>query len=456
MLQDHDKALEAIEQLIESEDLASLHLFLEDLHPGDLAYLTSHLDQPYLNTTLEQLKEHQELEEVIFLMDPEPVAYLLKSMQTSQIKLLFSKLDTDDSAKIISLIPPDLAEWVLANMAPEESRETASLLDFPEDTAGRLMAPDYFAMPEDSTVLEAFQDLKKSHDAETVYSIFILDQQKHLVGVCSLRELLTEPNNRKLKEFMQENVISISAETDREDVALVFERHHINALPVVDNQNRMLGIITIDDMIHVLRSEATEDIMKLAGTTADEFTLQSPLKGFLRRMPWLLVSFFGGMITIQTNIYFAALISHVEFLAFITIIAGMGGNIASQSSTIVVRGLATGKILVSELGSVLAKEVMIGLLLGLFFGLMLALMASLQFNEVHFIGISVMAGMLFSMLIAATVGSLMPIVFQRLSIDPAVATGPFVSTTIDNLGLLGYFGSVTLILRFFLVPWKKF
>ncbi len=452
MLQDYEKAIDAIERYIEAQDLDQLRRFIKGLYPGDLAYLTSHLDTPYLALILEELKEYPELEEVIFLMDPKPMASLLESLQASQIKVLFSKLDTDDSAKIISLLPSELASWVLSNMAPEENRDTVNLLDFPEDTAGRLMAPDYFAMDENATVLEAFQDLKKSHDAETVYSIYIIDGRKHLVGVCSLRELLIEPNESPLKEFMNEDVISIPADTDREDAARVFERHHLSALPVVDPQNRMLGIITIDDMIHVLRSEATEDIMKLAGTTADEFTLQSPFKGFFRRMPWLLVSFFGGMITIQTNIYFAGQINQVEFLAFITIIAGMGGNIASQSSTIVVRGLATGKILVSELWSVLAKEILIGLLLGFFFGLLLAIVASLQFSDVHLIGFYVMAGMLFSMLIAATVGSLMPIVFQRFSIDPAVATGPFVSTTIDNLGLLGYFGSVILILRLFFVP----
>jgi len=197
----------------------------------------------------------------------------------------------------------------------------------------------------------------------------------------------------------------------------------------------------------VLRSEATEDIMMQVGTTEDEFRLQSPLKGFRRRMPWLLVSFFGGMLTIQTNIYFAGLIHQVEFLAFITVIAGMGGNIASQSSTIVVRGLATGKILVGELWEVLIKEVSIGAMLGLFFGLLLGGLASLQFSQISMIGLSVMAGMIFSMLIAACVGSLLPMIFQRFQIDPAVATGPFVSTTIDNLGLLGYFGSVYLILR---------
>ena len=416
MQRDFDKAILTIEAYLDNQESAKLHPFLEDFHPGDLAYLVDHLDAPYLEAVLLVLKDHPELEEIIFLMDQGPVTDLILSLNPTEVKNLFSKLDPDDAAKILGYLPPELSEWVFSHMAPEESKEAETLLDYPEDTAGRFMSLDFFAMPEEATVVEAFNALKESHDAETVYSIYILDSRKHIVGVCSLRELLTEPNDKKLKDFMEEDVITVPAEMDREEVVRLFERHHINTLPVVDGKHRILGIITIDDVIHVLRHEATEDIMKLAGTTADEFHLQSPFSGFMRRMPWLLVSFFGGMITIQSNMFFINQISQVEFLVFITVIAGMGGNIASQSSTIVVRGLATGKILVSELWDVLLKEVTIGLLLGLFFGVMLGVVASLQFQAVSMIGISVAAGMLFSMLTAATVGSLMPIIFQRFSI----------------------------------------
>ena len=450
MLQDYDKLVQTLEGYLQEGPSATLAEYIMGFHPGDIAYLGSHIDQDYLGGFLNEVKRHPELEEIIFLMEKGPTIQLIEALQASQIKDLFSKLDPDDSAKIIGLLPEKLAAWVLEHMHSEDSKEATSLLKYDEESAGRIMSPEFFAMDEESTVLEAFTALKQEHDAETVYCLYITDKRNHLVGVCSLRELLTQPNKATLKEFMEEEVISIPVEMDREEVAQVVERYQMNAVPVVSKGNKLLGVITVDDVIQVIRSEATEDIMKLAGTTVEEFALQSPLKGFQRRMPWLLVSFFGGMMTIQTNIYFAGQINQVEFLAFITVIAGMGGNIASQSSTIVVRGLATGKILVSEIWDVLYKEVAIGALLGLFFGAMLGLVASLQFSHVSLIGVSVMAGMIFSMLIAATVGSLMPMIFEKFQIDPAVATGPFVSTTIDNLGLLGNFGSVFMIFHLFL------
>ena len=450
MLQDYDKAIQSLETHLQAGPSATLAEFIQSFHPGDIAYLASHIEQNLLKEFLNEVQLHPELEEIIFLMEKEPTIQLIEAMPTNQIKDLFSKVDPDDSAKIIGLLPEELGAWVLTHMQPKDSKETESLLEYDEETAGRIMSPDFFAMEEDSTVLEAFTALKQEHNAETVYALFITDKRNHLIGVCSLRELLTQPNDAKLNEFMEEEVITVADNVDREEVAHMVERYQLNVLPVVSKSNKILGVITVDDVIQVIRSEATEDIMKLAGTTVEEFALQSPLKGFQRRMPWLMVSFFGGILTIQTNIYFVGKIPQVEFLAFITVIAGMGGNIASQSSTIVVRGLATGKILISELWDVLYKEISIGLLLGLCFGALLGTFASFQFQNVPLIGFSVMAGMIFSMLIAATVGSLMPMVFQRFQIDPAVATGPFVSTTIDNLGLLGYFGSVFMIFHLFL------
>ncbi len=447
MIHDFDKAIETIEERIAQNDISGLNALLASFHPGDLAFIANHLASEDLPPFLEQVRRLEDLHEMIFLLDPEPAEYLIRLLPAAEVKKLFSILDTDDSAKIISFLPPELASWVFEHLEPESNQDASTLLQYEDETAGRIMSLDYVSLSAEATVEEAFEMLKRAVDAETIYTLYIVYEWRKLVGVCSLRELLHEPNKKKLKEFMAQEVIAVNAAMDREEVVKYFERHHLNALPVVDAQHRLVGVITVDDVIHVLRSEATEDIMMQVGTTEDEFRLQSPLKGFRRRMPWLLVSFFGGMLTIQTNIYFAGLIHQVEFLAFITVIAGMGGNIASQSSTIVVRGLATGKILVGELWEVLIKEVSIGAMLGLFFGLLLGGLASLQFSQISMIGLSVMAGMIFSMLIAACVGSLLPMIFQRFQIDPAVATGPFVSTTIDNLGLLGYFGSVYLILR---------
>ena len=447
MLRDYGKTIELIEGFIQKEDTNKLRDFLLKVFPTDIAYIASHIDEDYSVAFLNEVRHLSNLSEILHEMEDDEICNLIQSLDDSQFAPLFAELDPDNAAKIISVLPDDLKDRAFAKMKIEDSMEAASLLRYNDEAAGRIMTTEYFCIHEKATVLEAFNALKESHDAELIYYIYLIDDHEHLVGVSSLRDLLTKPNHIAMKDVMQKEIISIPVTMDQEKVASVVERYNLMAVPVVDDRHKLVGIITVDDVIDIIRSEATEDIMKLAGTTEEEFSLQSPYKGFLRRMPWLMVSFIGGMLTIQSNLFFSSKIAHIELMAFITIIAGMGGNIASQSSTIVVRGLATGKILVTELWEVLLKEVTIGILLGIFFGIMLGIVSALQFQDFSIIGISVAIGMLSSMIIAATIGSLMPIIFQRLHIDPAVATGPFVSTTIDNLGLLSYFGTTLMILK---------
>jgi len=448
MLRKYDESIERIEQYLSQEKYKKVREFLQGLYPVDIAKISVHLDKEYREQFINVIQLFPTLADIVKEMEAEIAIDLVRSLKPLQVERLFSQLDTDDSAALISSLPDELAAWVFTHMKAEDTEEAETLLQFNEEEAGRIMSLEFFSMHENATVMEAYNVLKESHDVEMVYYIYIIDDRNHLVGVCSLRDLLTKPNQAAMKEIMKPLVISVPGEMDQEEVANIVERYNLSAVPVVNTQNQIIGIITVDDVIDIIRSEATEDIMKLAGTTEEEFGVQSPYRGFLRRMPWLLVSFFGGMFTIQINMYFLERIPHTALIAFVTVIAGMGGNIASQSSTIVVRGLATGQILVTELWEVLRREVSIGILLGLFFGTLLGISATLQFSEVSLIGLSVAVGMIISMFIAATVGSLMPIIFQRLNVDPAVATGPFVSTTIDNLGLMGFFTSTMLIHQF--------
>ncbi|MDT8445267.1 MAG: magnesium transporter [bacterium] len=440
--------LSKIEDLLEDEKIDRVQELLYGRHPGDIAYLANHLSPVYRHMLLPLIKGMPELAEIVYRLDAELVKELIGAMQAPQVGRLFNDLDSDDAVRVLSHLPDELTEWVLLQMPKKDSQELDLLMQYEDEQAGRIMSTSYFSIHEDATVFETFAALRQSVEAELIYNIYVIDDRRHLVGVFSLRELLTQPNHLQVKEFMNEQVISVLDEMDREEVANKVERFSLAAVPVVNDHRQLVGIITVDDVIQVIRTETTEDIMKLAGTTDAEYSLPSAFRGFLRRMPWLLVSFFGGMLTIQTNLFFASKLPHIELLAFVTIIAGMGGNIASQSSTIVVRGLATGKILTSELWEVLTRETLTGLLLGLFFGLALGVLASFQFSELALIGLSVSVGMIFSMLVAAVVGALIPILLERLNIDPAVATGPFVTTTIDNLGLLGYFASTLLILNY--------
>jgi magnesium transporter len=245
---------------------------------------------------------------------------------------------------------------------------------------------------------------------------------------------------------MAHEVVSVNAETDQEDVARLVEKYDFLAVPVTDDDNKLLGIVTVDDVIDVIRHEATEDIMKMVGT-GDEYHNRSILSSAKMRMPWLLAAFIGGYIGIQfLNLFDATLEKIVALAFFLPIILAMGGNIGITSMTIVVRGLATGKIAVKQLRKVIFKELAVALMLGMMYGTFLMILAYVQFGEIHYLGAVAGLSMFISMIMAAAIGTFMPIVLHYLKVDPAVATGPFVTSTVDSLGILVYLGMATMLL----------
>jgi magnesium transporter len=274
-----------------------------------------------------------------------------------------------------------------------------------------------------------------------VFYLYVVDDRRHLVGVCSLRELLLARQDAKLAEVMNANVIAVSTGTDQEDVARLVARYDLLALPVVDDENKLVGVITVDDVIDIIREEETEDMLLMAGVGEgdQEGVLAASLgRSMWLRMPWLFAAWGGGMVASQIiGSYQVTLENAVVLAAFIPIVAGMGGNAGTQSATIVVRGLATGKIIAGGRLRVAVREVRVALVMGLLFG---ALAGGLLSAAGHWeMGVIVGTAIAASMTLAAAVGTTMPIVLHRLGVDPAVATGPFVTTSIDVLGVLIYF-----------------
>jgi magnesium transporter len=278
------------------------------------------------------------------------------------------------------------------------------------------------------------------------FYIYVVDANGHLVGVSSLRQLVVEPPTRQLKDFMARDVISVTTDMDQEEVARIVARYDFLAVPVVDQDEKMVGIVTVDDIIDVIREEATEDILKMAGVGEEFVETKSIVRSTRIRLPWLFASFLGGIVAIFIIGYFEESLKQVSYLAlFIPVIMGMGGNIGIQSSTIVVRGIATGRINIRHLWSVVSKELAIGIILGLFYGLILGTLVRFHYS-LDALAISVAIGVLSSMAVAALVGSFMPMMFARMHIDPAVATGPFVTSSIDIISVLIYFQVATILL----------
>ena len=357
-------------------------------------------------------------------------------------------MPADDAADLIGTLSEDKSSAILEKMKKEGSQEVEDLLTYDDDTAGGIMVPDFIALKEDTTARDAIKSLQKEHlDVEMPFYLYVVDEYGKLVGVSSLRQLVVVPPDKPLKQFMETDVFSVQTNMDQEEVAKIVARYDILAVPVVDDNNRLVGIVTVDDVIDIFRREATEDILKMAGVGSEEFVeTKTVLSSSRIRLPWLFASCIGGIVAFYIIGYFEESLSNFIFLAaFIPVIMGMGGNIGTQSSTIVVRGLATGRLNVRDIWPVVFKELSVGLILGLVYGLLLGTVAQLTYSTYE-LAISVGFAVFSSMSIAALIGSLVPMSFAKINVDPAVATGPFVTTAIDIISVFFYFQIATFLL----------
>ena len=401
----------------------------------------SHPDRRFLFDMVKDVHQKgillSELDEDIFIalieeIDPEEVVAILEAMPN------------DDVADLLSHLPEETATNLLKRMGKEGSDEVEDLMRFEKDTAGGIMNPDFIALNQDITAKEAIERIQKEFaDVEMPFYLYAVDEYGNLVGVCSLRQLVVVKPHTPLKSFMTTDVLSVQTHMDQEEVAKLVARYDILAVPVVDESNRLVGIVTVDDVIDIFREEATEDILKMAGVGEEFVETKSIFKSTRIRLPWLFASCLGGIFAFYVIGRFEASLSKVTYLAaFIPVIMGMGGNIGTQSSTIVVRGLATGRLNFRDVGPVVGKELSIGLILGLVYGLLIGSVAQLQYNTLM-LAMAVCLAVICSMSVAALVGSCVPMLFARINIDPAVATGPFVTTSIDIISVYFYFTIAT-------------
>ena len=443
-----DTLLDSIRKLTRRGAYQNVRKILEKLHAADVAYLFRYLNESEQNKIFGLIADTEMASEILSQLDKPTGIRIITSIRREKAAEILEAMDPDDEVSILEDIPDEVREEIMSHLPKSDAESIEEILQYPEDSAGRIMNTNYFALQEDVTVSDAISELqKRGEDAtEMVFYLYVVDSRNHLVGVCSLRQLLMVPPSTTIMGVMAHEVVSVNVQTDQEDVARLVEKYDFLAIPVTDDDNKLLGIVTVDDVIDVIRHEATEDIMKMVGT-GDEYHTRSVLRSARMRMPWLLAAFIGGYIGIQfLNMFDATLEKIVALAFFLPIIIAMGGNIGITSMTIVVRGLATGKIAVKQLRKVILKELSIALILGILYGSILMSLAYLQFGEVSYLGLVVGISMFVSMIMAAAIGTLMPIILHLLKVDPAVATGPFVTSTVDSLGILVYLGMATILL----------
>lgn len=442
MAADRNKILnDSIKRLLRRDASTHLRKIVNKAHAADLSVVFRGLSGAQQRRVFDLIRDPERKGLLLSELDDDLFQALIADLPLEEIVVIFETMPTDDVADLIGKLPQELSGAILERMQNEGSEQVEGLLRYGDDTAGGIMVPDFIALPQEYAAAEAIASLQQEHqDVEMPFYLYVVDEYGHLVGVVSLRQLVVVAPDTPLKEFMTTDVFYVTTDMDQEEVARIVARYDILAVPVVDHSNILVGIVTVDDIIDIIRQEATEDIFKMAGVGGEEFVeTKSIARSTKIRLPWLFASCIGGLVAFFIIGRFEAALTKVAYLAaFIPVILGMGGNVGTQSSTIVVRGLATGRLHVRDLWRVVSKEIAVGLILGATYGLLIGAVAQLRYPG-WLLAASVGLAVVCSMTVATLVGSLVPMLFARMSVDPAVATGPFVTTSIDIIAVALYF-----------------
>jgi magnesium transporter len=441
--------LESTQRLLRRGALARVAHLLQKTRPEDIAHLLPLLLGRERRQAFDLLNGSSFQAEVLSELDAGLVPEMLAPMPLVDVVAILHEVPADDIADILALLEESHAQQILERMRDQASDEIEDLMGYDPDSAGGIMSPDFFALSAETTIQDAIVALhEQDEDVEMAFYVYVTSEHGQLVGVVSLRQLVMARPNMMLREVMEHDVITVPVHADQEEVARVVARYNFLAIPVIDDTNNILGIVTVDDIIDVLYEEATEDFLKLAGA-GSELSPHAPLREHIRmRYPWLIASCIGGLLAAFIMDPFLEILSQPFLIFFVPVVMGMAGNVGIQSSTIVVRGLATGHIDITQQASIVRREVFLGLTLGFGYGIIVGLGAAGYGHwtgkgaeeTLLFFGLSVGLALACAMLIASTLGTLIPITLHRMGFDPAVATGPFVTTALDVLGILAYFG----------------
>ncbi|MBU1902143.1 MAG: magnesium transporter [Proteobacteria bacterium] len=441
------KLLEEVKGLINQKDRGALKRFIDPMRAADLADLIERLSRDE-RLFIFHLLEPEGAGEVLVEIEPPVQERILKDLDNQAISQIVEELNSDDAADLVGDLPAERAREVIESVGDEVTQELEKLLPYPDDTAGGIMALEFVAVKADATVQDAIESIRaKREEVENLYYIWVTDDFEKLVGVISLKDLLLEDPEKKISEVMNPEVISVNAKTDQEEVVNLVRRYDLVNIPVVDDSHRLVGRITHDDIIDVIEEETDEDISLMAGVIDEEIAEESTIRISRARLPWLVVALFGGILAALVIDQFEPSLEKMITLSFFfPVVMAMGGNTGIQAATVVVRGLATGDISVVNIGKRLWMEMRVALINGMICGLILGLVVGFWLNDYR-VGFIMTTALILIILISGLIGSAVPLFLKRLNIDPALAAGPFVTTSNDILSLFIYLGLMTIFLR---------
>ena len=450
---------EELSEFLERKDFKSIRASLEEMNPVDIASLLEDLPDNELAVTF-RLIDKTAAAETFSYMDADQQQLLLTIFTNKEIKEVLDAMFTDDTVDLLEDMPANVVSRILANLGKEERKAVNEILRYPEDSAGSIMTTEFVDLRRHMTVNEAFSKIRSTGlDKETVYTCYVISNDRNLEGVITVLDMLMADGDSRIEDIMDYNVISINTHADREQAAQMLSKYNFLALPVVDGENRLVGIVTFDDAVDVLTEEATEDIEKMAAILPSEKTYLKTgiFSTFKQRIPWLLLlmisATFTSMIITNFEEYLSSLVGGAVLIAFIPMLTDTGGNAGGQASVTIIRGLALGDIELRDWFRVLWKEIRVAVICGVtlaacnFVKLLLVDRLLLGNTGVNLsVDTVVCLTLIAAVLIAKIVGCLLPLLAKRLGFDPAVMASPFITTIVDALALLAYFGIALLVL----------
>jgi magnesium transporter len=439
---DKQQPMEQVRDLLMAGDVPGALAHLGSLHPADQAEVIAALDAELRVPLLPRLPQ-ETLADILEYLNEEPRRHVVMELEPAVLAPLLDRVDTDVAADVLHMLPPEQAEQVL--LAMRTAPEVTGLLRHEDESAGGRMTADFVALHKEWTVDQALAYLRRTHpDAEQVYYLYVIDADHRLEGVVSLRHLVVATPDERIADIMTPEVISIRVDEDQEEAARILQRYNLVALPVVNEESRLVGVTTADDLMDVAQEEATEDMYRMVGLDEEESVLGPLAMSLRRRLPWLLVNLCTAFLAALTVNTFEDTISRVAALAvFMPVIAGHGGNTGTQVTTLVVRGLALGEVQLSHVLHIILKQAIFGLLQGVISGSLSALLAFLLTGNL-WLALIVFSAMLGNVIIAAIAGSLIPLGMKRLRVDPALASAIWLTTFTDVMGFLLLLGLGTI------------
>lgn len=445
-----EKLLRFTKQFIKLRTLGHLWNALEKLHYADIATLVEHLtpqeQMVVFKLMIDRKLELSKFAEIISEIRPEIAIELLSKLEINQIIPILEELSSDDAASLISLFPEELRDEILKKMNKAEAEGIQEQLAYPEESAGRIMSTDFLALNESTSIGDAITAIQLAgEDVDVPFYLYVIDEEQRLKGVVSLKQLILVRQKLTLKDIMNPDVYKVDAFLDQEEVAAIVANYNLLAIPVVDELDKLVGVVTVDDVIDIIHDEATEDIYKLAGVQDYSVDLSTG-KSLKKRMPWLFMSLFTTSLSaIIVNIFKGTIEQFLVLAVLMHIVPAIGGVVGNQTVAIMVREIVLGTLEWKRSRKILLKELLVSIGSGLGIGVVSSVVTGLLFKN-WMIGIIFGSALLFNLFMATLVGTIIPLVLKRLKFDPALASGMLVTMLTDVLGLLGFLGLATIIM----------